>query len=165
MLKKLFPNRTHRQLISLVLGLMFTLSLGGIGGCQSPVTSLETAQATLTKQVLPKINVASNLVSDEVASRYTVDQIAEPLPDIENFPLYGAQPRADQLYLEIYSSSEKANIDRQNERWLVEVADAFNQRQEKSSSGKVIQVGIRQIASGTAARLIGAGVAQPTGYS
>ncbi|MFG6098662.1 VWA domain-containing protein [Leptothoe sp. ISB3NOV94-8A] len=165
MLKKLFPNRTHRQLISLILGLMFTLGLGGIGGCQSPVTSLETAQATLTKQVLPKINVASNLVSDEVASRYTVDQIAEPLPDIENFPLYGAQPRADQLYLEIYSSSEKANIDRQNERWLVEVADAFNQRQEKSSSGKVIQVGIRQIASGTAARLIGAGAAQPTGYS
>lgn len=165
MLKILIPNRTYRQLLSAALGLFITLGLGFLGGCKSPVTSLETAQATLAKQVLPKINVVSNLVADEVASRYTVDQIADPLPDIENFPLYGAQPQANQVYLEIYSSSEKANIDRQNERWLVEVAEAFNQRQEKSSSGKVIQVGVRKIASGTAARLIGAGTVQPTGYS
>jgi len=165
MLKILIPNRTHRQLLSAALGLIITLSLGFIGGCQPSVTSLETAQTTLARQVLPNINVVSNVVTDEVASRYTVDQIAEPLPDIENFPLYAAQPQANQLYVEIYSSSEKANIDRQNERWLVEVAEAFNQRQEKSSSGKTIQVGIRQIASGTAARLIGAGAVQPTGYS
>ncbi|MGB3614448.1 MAG: VWA domain-containing protein [Elainellaceae cyanobacterium] len=165
MLKILIPNRTHRQLLSAALGLIITLSLGFIGGCQLSVTSLETAQTALAKQVLPNINVVSNLVDDEVASRYTVDQIAEPLPDIEKFPLYAAQPQANQVYVEIYSSSEKANIDRQNERWLVEVAEAFNQRQEKSSSGKVIQVGVRQIASGTAARLLGAGAVQPTGYS
>lgn len=165
MLKSLFPNRTHRQLLGVSLGLIITLSLGFLGGCQSPVTSLETAQAELTNQVLPKIEVDSDIVSDALASRYTVDQIAEPLPDIETFPLYGASPKPDQLYLEIYSSSEKANIDRQNERWLVEVADAFNQRQEKSRSGKLIQVGIRKIASGTAARLIGAGAVQPAGYS
>ena len=146
-------NRTYRRLLLATLGLLVTLSLGFLGGCQSPVTSLETAQASLAKQVLPNINVASNLVADEVASRYTVDQIAEPLPDIESFPLYGAQPQANQVYLEIYSSSEKANIDRQNERWLVEVAEAFNQRQETSSSGKVIQVGVRKIASGTAAQI------------
>ncbi|MEM7064726.1 MAG: VWA domain-containing protein [Cyanobacteria bacterium P01_B01_bin.77] len=165
MFKILIPNRTYRQLLSAALGLLITLSLGFLGGCQSPVTSLETAQATLAKQILPKIDVTSNLVADEVASRYTVDQIAEPLPNIEDFPLYAAQPQADQVYLEIYSSSEKANIERQNERWLVEVAEAFNQRQEKSSSGKVIQVGIRKIASGTAARLLGAGAVQPNGYS
>lgn len=165
MFKRLIPNRTYRTLITAALGLMITLGLSFLGGCQSPVTSLETAQAALTKQVLPNINTVSNLVPDELASRYTVDQIEEPLPNIDDFPLYGAAPQAGQVYLEIYSSSEKANIDRQNERWLVEVAEAFNQRQEKSSSGKVIQVGIRKIASGTAARLIGAGVVQPTGYS
>ncbi|NEP62478.1 MAG: VWA domain-containing protein [Symploca sp. SIO2G7] len=165
MLKRLIPNRTYRQLLGAVLGLLVTLGLG-LGGCQqAQVNSLETAQSVLTKQVLPKINMASNLVPDELASRYTVDQIAEPLPNIDDFPLYGASPKADQTYLEIYSSSEKANIDRQNERWLVEVADAFNQRQEKSSSGQVIQVGIRKIASGTAARLLGAGAVQPAGYS
>ncbi|ESA35854.1 von willebrand factor a [Leptolyngbya sp. Heron Island J] len=165
MFKRLIPNRTYRTLISAALGLMVTLGLSFLGGCQSPVTSLETAQSALNKQVLPNINVASNLVPDELASRYTVDQIAEPLPNIDDFPIYGASPQADQVYLEIYSSSEKANIDRQNERWLVEVAEAFNQRQEKSSSGKVIQVGIRKIASGTAARLLGAGAVQPAGYS
>ncbi|MEA5465729.1 VWA domain-containing protein [Leptothoe sp. PORK10 BA2] len=165
MFKKLLPNRTYRHLLSVALGLVFTLGLGFMVGCQSSVTSLETAQQSLTKNVLPRINVVSNLVSDEVASRYTVDQIVDPLPNIEEFPLYGASPKANQVYLEIYSSSEKANIDRQNERWLVEVAEAFNQQQEKSSSGKVIQVGIRKVDSGTAARLIGAGAVQPTGYS
>ncbi|MBX2862452.1 MAG: VWA domain-containing protein [Leptolyngbyaceae cyanobacterium MAG.088] len=165
MFKKLIPNRRHRQLLSLITGLIFTLSLSFLGGCQTSVDSLETAQTALNKRILPRINVVSDLVSDQLASRYTVDQIEEPLPKIDDFPLYGASPQANQVYLEIYSSSEKANIDRQNERWLVEVADAFNQRQEKSSSGNVIQVGIRKIASGTAARLIGAGVVQPTGYS
>ncbi|MGD1953436.1 MAG: VWA domain-containing protein [Leptolyngbyaceae cyanobacterium] len=165
MLKRLIPNRTCRQLFAAALGVTITLCLSFLGGCQSPVTSLETAQTVLNKQVLPTINVVNNLVPDELASRYTVDQIAEPLPNIDDFPLYGASPQANQVYLEIYSSSEKANIDRQNERWLVEVADAFNQRQEKSSSGKVIQVGIRKIASGTAARLLGAKVVQPAGYS
>lgn len=164
MLKRLIPNRAHRQLLSVVLGLLVTLG----AGCRPSiprVTSLEAAEAALNNRVLPSIEVVSDLVPDELASRYTVDQIAEPLPNIDDFPLYGAAPQAGQVYLEIYSSSEKANVDRQNERWLVEVADAFNQRQETSSSGKVIQVGVRQIASGAAARLLAAGTVQPAGYS
>ncbi len=164
MLKRLIPNRAYRQLLSVVLGLLVTLG----AGCRPSiprVTSLEAAEAALNSRVLPSIEVVSDLVPDELASRYTVDQIAEPLPNIDDFPLYGAAPQAGQVYLEIYSSSEKANVERQNERWLVEVADAFNQRQETSSSGKVIQVGVRQIASGAAARLLAAGTAQPAGYS
>lgn len=164
MFKRLIPNRTYRQLLTVVLGVFVALGVG----CQPSapqITSLEAAEAALNNQVLPRINLVSDLVPDELASRYTVDQIAEPLPNIDDFPVYGAAPQADQVYLEIYSSSEKANVDRQNERWLVEVAEAFNQRQETSSSGKVIQVGIRKIASGTAARLLEAGTVQPAGYS
>ncbi|MBE9141428.1 VWA domain-containing protein [Nodosilinea sp. LEGE 07088] len=131
-----------------------------------PVDSAETARQALERTVLPNISIGEDLITDEVAARYTTDQIEDPLPDINTFPLYGAQPGGgNTAYIEIYSSSEKANIDRQNERWLVEVADAFNQRQETLPSGEVIQVGVRQIASGTAARLLGAETVQPVGYS
>jgi Ca-activated chloride channel family protein len=130
------------------------------------VDSLETARTALNESILPKIDVATETVPDEAAARYTTDQFEDPLPNVEDYPLYGAEPGGNNtVYIEIFSSSEKANIDRQNERWLVEVADAFNQRQETLPSGEVIQVGIRQIASGTAARVLGAGVAQPQGYS
>ena len=130
------------------------------------VDSVESARQALEQTVLPRIGVGEDFISDELATRYTTDQIEDPLPDVNTFPLHGARPGgANTVYLEIYSSSEKANVDRQNERWLVEVADAFNQRQETLPSGEVIQVGVRQVASGTAARLLGAGAVQPQGYS
>ncbi|MBE9112219.1 substrate-binding domain-containing protein, partial [Nodosilinea sp. LEGE 07298] len=135
---------------------------GGVSG----VDSVEGARQALEQSVLPNISVGEDLVADEVASRYTTDRIEDPLPDVNTFPLYAAQPGgSNTAYIEIYSSSEKANVDRQNERWLVEVAEAFNQRQETLPSGEVIQVGVRQVASGTAARLLGAGAVQPAGYS
>ncbi|HEY9888110.1 MAG TPA: VWA domain-containing protein, partial [Candidatus Obscuribacterales bacterium] len=61
--------------------------------------------------------------------------------------------------------SEKANVEKQNERWLVEVAEAFNAQGVRTASGQLIQVGIRQVPSGTAARLLAAGAVQPAGYS
>ena len=121
------------------------------------IDSPETAQAVLVNSVLPKIDVRDDVVSDEMATRYTTDQMAEPIPRSEDFPLHAAQPSGgNTVYVEIFSSSEKANVNRQNERWLVEVADTFNQRQETLPSGEVIQVGVRQVPSGTAARMLGA---------
>ncbi|TVQ07307.1 MAG: VWA domain-containing protein [Leptolyngbya sp. DLM2.Bin27] len=136
-------------------------------GNQVPqVNSVDSARQALEQSVLPRIQVGEDFIADELAARYATDQIDDPLPDINDFPLHAAQPSGgNAVYLEIYSSSEKANVDRQNERWLVEVADTFNQRQETLPSGEVIQVGVRQVASGTAARLLAAGVAQPAGYS
>jgi Ca-activated chloride channel family protein len=174
-IRNLIPNRTGRRLLSFSLGLLATLALAFLGGCLGggpggglpTVDSLDSAQTVLANHVLQNIDVESEIVSDAVASRYTVDQIAETLPTLESFPLYGASPSpaGNDVYIEIFSSSEKANIDRQNERWLVEVADAFNQRNETLSSGQVIRVGVRKIASGTAARLLNADAVKPNGYS
>ena len=168
-MRKFLPNRTSRQLLGFSVGLLASLGLALLSGCLGGATvdSVESAQSVLNNRILPQIEIGTETVPDAVAARYAVDQIQEPLPDIETFPLYGAtpQPGSNEVYIELYSSSEKANIDRENERWLVEVATAFNQRQETLNSGKVIQVGVRKIASGTAARLLGAGAAQPAGYS
>ncbi|MEO0535701.1 MAG: VWA domain-containing protein [Cyanobacteria bacterium P01_A01_bin.123] len=153
--------------LGFVLGLCASLAWGCFGGGVPNVDSLESAEALLRDRVVPNIDLDENFIGDEIASRYTTDSITEPLPNIEDFPVYGASPIAagNSLYLEIYSSSEKANADKQNERWLVEVADAFNQQGITTASGQTVQVGIRKIPSGTAARLIAAGQVQPAGYS
>ncbi|MEM6592462.1 MAG: VWA domain-containing protein [Cyanobacteria bacterium P01_C01_bin.73] len=153
--------------LGFVLGLCASLLWGCLGGGIPNVDSRESAETVLRDRVVPNINLEENFVADEVASRYATDNITEPLPNIEDFPLYGAAPNAagNSLYLEIYSSSEKANADKQNERWLVEVAEMFNQQGATTPGGQPIQVGIRKIPSGTAARLIAAGQVQPAGYS
>ncbi|WOD39015.1 VWA domain-containing protein [Nodosilinea sp. E11] len=154
-------------LFPFLLGLCAVLLWNCAPGNEVPrVDSLDSARQVLEQSVMPRITVGEDLISDELASRYTTDQIEDPLPDINALPLYAAQPSGgNTVYLEIYSSSEKANVNRQNERWLVEVAETFNQRQETLPSGEVIQVGVRQVASGTAARILGARAAQPAGYS
>ncbi|MEM8604662.1 MAG: VWA domain-containing protein, partial [Cyanobacteria bacterium P01_H01_bin.121] len=153
-----------RWLLCFVLG----LGIAFLNGCGLPsVNSQDQAQQVLLETVLPKLEVQDSQITDQLASRYTIDQIQEPLPTIEEFPLYGAQPSTNpnEVYIEIYSSSEKANIDRQNERWLVEVADAFNAQGQTVSSGQTIRVGVRKIASGTTARLLLADAVQPNGYT
>lgn len=148
-----------------ILGFCLTLLLGcqGMPNIDSP----ETAGKALQEVILPKINPQTSLVSDAAASLYTVDQIVDPLPALEEFPLYGAQPstRANTVYIEIFSSSEKANAQRQDERWLVDVADAFNAENRTIGSGATIQVGIRNVPSGIAARLLAEQAAQPTAYT
>jgi len=63
------------------------------------------------------------------------------------------------------SSAEKADGSRPERRWLVEVAERFNQRQERSASGRRIEVVIRTIPSGLAAQMLLAGRLRPAGYT
>ncbi|MEM9767332.1 MAG: VWA domain-containing protein [Cyanobacteria bacterium P01_D01_bin.71] len=167
LISQLFAMFKRSFILSLLTGFCLTMLWGCFSAGIPSVDSEEEAETVLLETVLPKINKAESFVSDAVASRYATDAISEPLPAIEDFPLYGAPPPNDSqtVYLEIFSSSEKANADKQNERWLIEVAEQFNQQGPITSSGQPIQVGIRQIPSGTAARLLAAGTVQPAGYS
>ena len=156
-----------RQGFWLIIGLCLALIWGCATPTQTTVNSFASAEQYLRNNLLPKINVAQSPIPDQVAWRYSIDGIQEPLPDIQQFPLYAAQPSNNSrvVYLEIFSSSEKANVQKQNERWLVEVAEAFNQQRKTLNSGQVIQVGIRKIPSGRAVQLLAAGNVQPAGYS
>jgi len=131
------------------------------------INSFDGALEVLESKVLPKISQETLLIPDAVAASYATDGITEPLPNIDDFPLYAAQPSSssDNLYIEVWSSSEKANNKKRNERWLVEVANAFNKEKQTTNSGKTIQVGVRKIASGTAARLLASQTIEPVGYS
>jgi Ca-activated chloride channel family protein len=129
--------------------------------------SFEEADRQLRQDLLPKIEHTVTPIPDELAARYATDRLQEVLPDPNSFALYGAQPGEvpNAVYLEIYSSAEKANGDRQNERWLVEVADAFNRSNPRAASGAPIRVGVRNVPSGMAVQLIAAGRAKPQGYT
>lgn len=133
----------------------------------SSVNSFESADRYLREQLLPGVNVDSQLISDTDAYSVPVPPLADPVPDPDLFPLYGAQATNDSntLYLEIYSSAEKANGERPDERWLVDVAEKFNQQRQKVSSGQTIQVGIRNIPSGLGAQVIAAQKGKPAGYT
>lgn len=164
------PLRTTRFFTFLVVGVVFVFLGYGIYlwfTSSWQVYSPEQAHQVLQERILPTIRVDRQEIPDQLAARYSTQQIAEPLPALENFPLYGAQPTQDPniVYLEIFSSAEKANALKQDERWLVDVANTFNAKKITASNGQTIQVGIRNISSGEAARMIATKAIKPTGYT
>lgn len=92
--------------------------------------------------------------------------IAEPLPNLKTYPVYGAKNtnNVNVIRLEIYSSPEKANPDSSTEDFLIEAVDKFN-AQNQTIDGEKIQVSIRSIPSGAGARLIAAGATKPNAYT
>ncbi|NMF59728.1 vWA domain-containing protein [Pseudanabaena yagii] len=160
----LFKNLKTLRSLWFVIGLSLTL-LVACGTIK--IDSFETATKAIQNDFLPKIKIEQVLVSDAAAARYSTDSIKEPLPKIEDFPLYAAQPTNDpkQVYVEIYSSAEKANAQRQDERWLVDVAESFNAKNVTLKSGQVVRVGVRNIASGLAERLISSKTMKPAAFS
>ncbi|MBD1873466.1 VWA domain-containing protein [Nodosilinea sp. FACHB-131] len=150
------------------------LCLSGLWACSSlPLTpgksiqSFESADRYLHQKLLPKVQVESQLVSDTSAYNTVIPPLADAVPDPNTYPLHGAQPtgNTEVVYIEIYSSAEKANGNRADERWLVDVAEAFNQRRQTLSSGQVIQVGVRNIPSGLGVQIIAAKKGKPAGYT
>jgi Ca-activated chloride channel family protein len=158
--------KTKRLIGYFLLAIIVFFALNYYFRPSQPATPLE-AEKVLLEKVVPNITAENIFVSDAVAASYSVDKIPELLPKIESFPLYGAQPNNDpkNLYIEIYSSAEKANAQKQDERWLVDVAEAFNAKQATISSGQTIQVGVRSVPSGLGTQLIAAKAAKPTGYT
>jgi Ca-activated chloride channel family protein len=149
-----------------LVGLCFSL-LWACSGNVSNVNSFEQASQVLQNEVLPKISVTNNVVSDQVAQNYSVKNIVDPLPPIDKYPIYGASPSNDPniTYLEIFTSPDKGNAEKEDERWLVDVAEKFNAQNLKTESGKKIQVGIRNLPSGISQRMIAEKVAKPAAYT
>jgi Ca-activated chloride channel family protein len=130
------------------------------------VNSFDSAYNKLQQNILPQITYQQDFVTDAIANTYSVTRIPEKLPELEQFPVYSAQPylNESQVYVEIWSSSEKASSEKQTQGWLVDTAEEFNQKQIEVN-GKTIRVGIRNIPSILAAQMIVAGKGKPTGYT
>ncbi|HEY9690380.1 MAG TPA: VWA domain-containing protein [Coleofasciculaceae cyanobacterium] len=151
--------------ISFSFGLCLTVLAACFGGGISEAKNLDEAVQILGSQVMPKISVQDEFVSDAAAARYSIAGIADPLPDINDFPIFAAKPTGNnEIYLEIFGSTEKSNAERTDSRWLVDVAEAFNQKNIAIGS-KPVRVGVRRIDSGAGMRFLAAGQVKPAAYS
>ena len=135
-----------------------------------PVNSFDSAMERLERHLLPSIAVRSAMAPFTLASAETPLPLAERLPEAAAFPLHGVPadaitPSGSTLRVEIVSSLEKADNQRAGRRWLVDAAERFNQRRERSNDGRPIEVVVRPIPSGLAAQMLVAGRYRPAGYS
>jgi Ca-activated chloride channel family protein len=141
-----------------------------IVAANQPIDTFEDALNKLNTTLVPAISVANppEVMDTSTTQDPTTLPLPERLPAIDTFPTYGADPseiKNDTLLLEIVSSTEKADGQRADRRWLVDVANRFNQRQERTANGQRIQIMVRTIPSGMAAQLLMAGKLHPAGYT
>ena len=90
----------------------------------------------------------------------TPDLYAE-LPEIDKYPL-AVEGNGD-IDIEIFTSGEKAGKD--NDSWLIDVANSFNGSGVKTADGKSVSMSVRSVPSGTAADYIISGKYLPDLYT
>ena len=90
--------------------------------------------------------------------------LADTLPPIAEYPLSVSAPLGgDRVVVEIFASTEKSGDDENG--WMVEVAEDFNDADIKLANGSTALVEIRRIASGTGYQFIVAGKGVPDAFS
>jgi Ca-activated chloride channel family protein len=89
--------------------------------------------------------------------------VADTLPDIRKYPIVVESGEAGAVVAEIFSSTEKSGTG--TDGALVEIARAFNDKGSRLADGKVAQVRIRSIPSGTAYEYIAYGKYLPDGFT
>jgi Ca-activated chloride channel family protein len=91
-------------------------------------------------------------------------EVAEILPDVKRFPLL-VQPLPNTFSVEIASSPEKASADGESyNRWLVEVANSFN-NSHFVQNGQPVSVAVRSLPSGIAMDYIASGKYYPDAFT
>ena len=89
--------------------------------------------------------------------------LAQTLPDIDQFPIEVRAPGGTEVVVEIFASTEKSGDG--TDGWMIEVAEDFNNERITLSDGRSAAVEIREIASGTGYQYIAAGRDIPGGFS
>lgn len=129
-----------------------------------PRMSYAEAQAQLARLV-EKVPWAERLVTRK--AQVSLDKAADlkdTLPDIAKFPLVVDPPASpDKAIVEIFASTEKSGSG--TDGWIVEVANDFNAQNIRLQGGKLAQVRIRKIASGTGYEYIASQRYLPQGFT
>ncbi|MBO5261100.1 MAG: VWA domain-containing protein [Coprococcus sp.] len=112
------------------------------------------------EQLYDKLDVDT---ATPVKGTVSLDQadLYDELPDISKYPL--AVEGYGDIDIEIFTSGEKAGKD--NDSWLIDVADHFNSQNVQTKSGKTVSMSVRSVPSGTAADYIMSGKYIPDLYT
>ncbi len=124
----------------------------------------DAAVTRLTELVDEKIKPARRENSYRANIELTNTNLLSLLPEISEYPIaLNARDSSSVEAVEIFTSSEKSGQGRDG--FYREMAELFNQQQNRIGSGKVAQVGIRKIASGVGAQFILAQREVPEAFS
>ena len=147
----------------IVLIAMISVVIGFISSAAKRVkdggSGLEGKKYTL-EQLYDKLDVDT---ATPVKGTVSLDQadLYDELPDISKYPL--AVEGYGDIDIEIFTSGEKAGKD--NDSWLIDVADHFNSQNVQTKSGKTVSMSVRSVPSGTAADYIMSGKYIPDLYT
>ena len=89
------------------------------------------------------------------------NNLYDELPEINKYPL--AVEGKGAIDIEIFTSGEKAGKD--NDSWLIDVAESFNSSGQKLPNGQTVTMSVRSVPSGTAADYIISGKYVPDIYT
>lgn len=137
-----------------------------VAACSNEVQPLEPAEA---EERLQELVEEIGWRNDPVARRANVTppgalDLSDTIPSINEFPVVVDAARSgDRVVAEIFASTEKSGPG--SDGWMIEAAEAFNDAGVTLSDGRLAQVAIRSIASGTAYQFIAAGESLPAGFS
>jgi Ca-activated chloride channel family protein len=134
--------------------------------CSDEVTQIPPEEAEARLQELVE---DTDFRNDPVSRRANVPppgglDLSDTIPSIDEFPLVvDVAPSGDRVAAEIFVSTEKSGEG--TDGWMVEAAEEFNRAGITLSDGRVAQVEVRKIASGTGYQFIAAGESLPAGFS
>ncbi|MBQ8951577.1 MAG: VWA domain-containing protein [Eubacterium sp.] len=121
---------------------------GGLGGGKTLDQLYDKVKVTEATPRKGQVTFESNNLYDE-------------LPEIDKYPL--AVTGKGSVDIEIFTSGEKAGKD--NDSWLIDVANKFNGENHTLSNGMSVSMSVRSVASGTAADYIISGKYVPDLYT
>lgn len=137
---------------------------GGLGDIFRSGKPLERDKAFESLQGLAKdVRWTENTSTRTANVELKKTELFDTLPPIDQYPLVVQPTQGGSVVAEIFSSSEKSGTD--TDGWLVAVAEDFNRQGIQTSDGKVAQVAIRKIASGTGAQFIASKKHTPAGFT
>ncbi len=136
------------MVIILIVSIVMKQKGGGSGGGKTLDQLYDKVKVTEATPKKGQVTFESNNLYDE-------------LPEIDKYPQ--AVTGKGDVDIEIFTSGEKAGKD--NDSWLIDVANKFNAEGNTLSNGKTVSMSVRSVASGTAADYIISGKYVPDLYT
>lgn len=149
--------------IVVVLAIVVTVGVSvtkNLGKTNSAI-SADEAKASIAK-MLGHIQVEDLPLRSEALNVNESLSTAEELPDIDTVYPIGVQG-SGQIDIEVFTSPEKGGPGM--DRWLLDVAEAFNKANHTTSSGATASVTVRSVDSGTAVEYISSGKYVPDAFT
>jgi Ca-activated chloride channel family protein len=138
----------------------FALVLSGCSAGPLDPARAEQELSRLVQRIQPTdAPVSASALAETAPAR----SVADTLPDIRKYPIVVESRESGAVVAEIFSSTEKSGPG--TDGALVEIAQEFNDRGARLPGGRLAQVRIRSIPSGTAYEYIAYGKYLPDGFT